>query len=805
MKKTLLLKTLLLLCVLIVGSTSAWAQSTPDGTFIFDFYNEETLGVSSGTNLTSSNYADFIQVPTGATAKGVVTAVSTTGTVQYDKNGGLTIGTSSNTAPSAQKVIFTIAENYKVKKCTVYAAKYDNTRLLLNGSAAASGSIANKETKLEDITSPYVWTSTDGMTSLEFSRDNGNGGNCKRVTIYRIICEYDYKTDFELTYAANPVEGGSISVKNSGADVASGSDVTKLTTLNIVATPNAGYVFDSWTATEGTIDDATSATTTFTMPSEDATLTANFKKLSAVTFTASSAAGIISVKNGEEIVNSGDELVEGTTLTIKAEAGANKEFASWSITGATPADANAEETTLTVGTSDITIVATFNDVITHEIKWSVNGDIVLTENVKEGNALTFAAPASGIPEGYVYKGWVVEDNKIDTPTDTDPSANYVTAATSATDITYYCVMAEEDGVSGTATLTANWTSSSTTYGDHSYIDDMGFTWTGNTQEPKENSVSRIGLRSTSGSHLASPKFPANVTSIKMYTYNGSSTADRVMNINSSADKNNADLGTIDAPKGVKCTVEKTAVLKEDFDQFVLIPEDGSVGFSTITVTYGSATTKNYCTTVPTASFAIDPACKEGEKFYATYSNTSAFIVPGDITVSSVAVDGEGNLVITDLTKGEVVPANYGVLVSAETAGDKTIVLSSKAGTSHADQMLYASSESLTAAQMATAAPNCEYYRLTMHNGTIIGFWWGAEDGASFAIAANKAYLAVPKGATAKAGFAFNENVANGINTLDNLTNSQLDNNAPMYNLAGQRVTKSYKGVVIQNGKKYIQK
>ena len=30
-------------------------------------------------------------------------------------------------------------------------------------------------------------------------------------------------------------------------------------------------------------------------------------------------------------------------------------------------------------------------------------------------------------------------------------------------------------------------------------------------------------------------------------------------------------------------------------------------------------------------------------------------------------------------------------------------------------------------------------------------------------------------------------------------------NAPVYNLAGQQVDASYKGVVIKNGKKYVQK
>ena len=42
-------------------------------------------------------------------------------------------------------------------------------------------------------------------------------------------------------------------------------------------------------------------------------------------------------------------------------------------------------------------------------------------------------------------------------------------------------------------------------------------------------------------------------------------------------------------------------------------------------------------------------------------------------------------------------------------------------------------------------------------------------------------------------------VSDNINQL----NSAINDNAPMYNLAGQRVGKEYKGVVIQNGKKFI--
>lgn len=48
-------------------------------------------------------------------------------------------------------------------------------------------------------------------------------------------------------------------------------------------------------------------------------------------------------------------------------------------------------------------------------------------------------------------------------------------------------------------------------------------------------------------------------------------------------------------------------------------------------------------------------------------------------------------------------------------------------------------------------------------------------------------------------------VADGINQINSDNADKASVNAPMYNLAGQRVDKSYKGVVIQNGKKFINK
>lgn len=63
----------------------------------------------------------------------------------------------------------------------------------------------------------------------------------------------------------------------------------------------------------------------------------------------------------------------------------------------------------------------------------------------------------------------------------------------------------------------------------------------------------------------------------------------------------------------------------------------------------------------------------------------------------------------------------------------------------------------------------------------------------------------PVSAAAAKGLSFSIDggEATGISAITADGSIVVDDNAPMYNLAGQRVSKSYKGVVIQNGKKFI--
>ena len=202
-------------------------------------------------------------------------------------------------------------------------------------------------------------------------------------------------------------------------------------------------------------------------------------------------------------------------------------------------------------------------------------------------------------------------------------------------------------------------------------------------------------------------------------------------------------------------------------------------------------TKIVVTYSPIATVSLAAACTDGTKYYGTYSNDKAFVVPADLTVSEISVI-DGELLVEDYKAGDIVPANTGVMVSSATAGDHTILLSGETGSSvlGSDNMLKASSVAMEG--------NNKYYRLTMHNGDTIGFWWGAEDGAAFNIAANKAYLAVPE-ALAREGFAFDF----GGETTGITSAAMQLSTEQYYDLQGRRVAQPTRGLYIVNGRKVV--
>lgn len=211
----------------------------------------------------------------------------------------------------------------------------------------------------------------------------------------------------------------------------------------------------------------------------------------------------------------------------------------------------------------------------------------------------------------------------------------------------------------------------------------------------------------------------------------------------------------------------------------------------------------YKKVVTSLTITLNPACHdEYGMVYSTFSSSKPFVVSNDIEVSEIAiVDGE--LLVESYDPGDIVPANTGVMVSALEGGNYEVEVSDKSDAASVlgeDNRLRPSGDAgITADKMAANDADCTYFRLTMHNGTQIGYWWGAEEGAAFGLAANKAYLAVPNSAEVKSNLWFSGNA-----TSVSIPKAEAEN-ATIYNLAGQRVSATTKGIYIKNGKKLFVK
>lgn len=189
----------------------------------------------------------------------------------------------------------------------------------------------------------------------------------------------------------------------------------------------------------------------------------------------------------------------------------------------------------------------------------------------------------------------------------------------------------------------------------------------------------------------------------------------------------------------------------------------------------------------------------GETGYATlYYSSLALTVPAGVKGYTCNLAGGSFNMNEAFAEGQTIPAGTGVLLNGN-PGTYTFNVSSEAGTPVADNWLKGSDEK------ATTESGERYYMLSLDaNSTAgsVGFYWGAPNGGAFTNGAHKAYLCVKSGvAGAKTCYRFD-----GQTTAIDGTRADKPTTADgaVYNLAGQRVDRSYKGVVIKNGKKYIQ-
>ncbi len=196
----------------------------------------------------------------------------------------------------------------------------------------------------------------------------------------------------------------------------------------------------------------------------------------------------------------------------------------------------------------------------------------------------------------------------------------------------------------------------------------------------------------------------------------------------------------------------------------------------------------------------------GEDMYCTYYNSTVAYVMPEGCEGYVAYYDENNewQFVKTYDAGQVVPANVAVVVKSAAGEAYTLEYTAEAGETPAISAL-AGTDTETALEADDASYFYALQYAANNDPATIGFYWMNDTGAEFTNAANKAYLKVAKsvteGQTNAKGFAFEDDgQATGITGVNSA-----DGDGAVYNLAGQRVKSTTKGILIKNGRKYINK
>ncbi len=192
-----------------------------------------------------------------------------------------------------------------------------------------------------------------------------------------------------------------------------------------------------------------------------------------------------------------------------------------------------------------------------------------------------------------------------------------------------------------------------------------------------------------------------------------------------------------------------------------------------------------------------------ESYWGTFYSSSAKTLPEGVSAYTVETSDNGYAKLEKVAEGgQVIPANQGFLLNSATAQDELYLTTANAS----DAVNVGSNLLKGSDEEATFTDEGTYYILgrtgTEGNYTYGLYWQNGTEGASVKNAANKAFLFVPTSDSQAKAISLTFGEATGISQVESTTNVK---DAETYNVAGQRVGASYKGIVIKNGKKYILK
>jgi hypothetical protein len=220
----------------------------------------------------------------------------------------------------------------------------------------------------------------------------------------------DYQ--FDLTIPALPADIYVLNMAVSPAGMGTATDLTNASpyaagvAVSISAVPAAGHHFVNWAAPAGSFANANAAQTTFTMPAQGVTVTANFAVGTEYTLTMEASP----IMGGTATdVSGASPYLPGAVVSIQAVAASGYRFVNWAAPTGSFADANAAETTFTMPGQDTTVTANFEESGEYTLTMAASPimggtayDVTGTSPYNQGEVVTVQAVAAS---GYQFAGW----------------------------------------------------------------------------------------------------------------------------------------------------------------------------------------------------------------------------------------------------------------------------------------------------------------------------------------------------------------------------------------------------------------
>ena len=757
---------MLLLCALIVGSSSAWADDTESVTFS-NVYSDK----DKPTSYEGTDFSIAFSKANGSSDPQYY--ASGTGVRLYTKN--------TMTISSSTKKIAGIALTYKMNASS---STYPTGVIASTGTASipvAQGSTSGS------------WTAANENTTSVTFTVNGNKGNIQVQTITVTFVETDPDApsatlntdalDFgevevektsQKTFTVTPANltGNLTIASNNGKYTVSpttiAQDATGAQTITVTAAPTA------W-------DDDMTGTITISggglASNKTVTLTATPYQVANVTLVGDN--GTFKVDNEPATSLTFTSRV-GNTAAIKAEPNEHYTFTSWTAEGATPESSLIPYQVFTFTAATVTLTANFTEDPKHTATFYVLGAEAGTEVVYDGEAITF--PSVTAPTGYTFMGWTATEI---TATQATAPADLVTSANMGdANVTYYAVFAKatEGGDDTYEKLTSNSFDTNATYviaGTQnansatvcylqSYSNtDVDVSWGIATTSPATETPITFTLSGTASALVAKDNSGNYLTCINVKKFAMSSTSTTVYldengGIKSASDGNYLRYNYNTGNGGFRWYAGQTTGTQAYF--YKVIPG----------ITYS-----DYCTTIPDVTANITSA---GYATFSSFTNVNFSDYNDDELVVYTAKDNGASVTLNEVDS-KIVPANTPVVLKGEGSYTGSVITTADA--------LGPNDLHISDGTSATSDQNI-YVLANKSNGVGFYKWTGTSS-----LSAGKIYL---KSESPAPFLGFD---GEGTTGIQNIERTVIDNQ--YYTLDGRRVAEPTKGLYILNGKKVVVK